>query len=761
MIDIANDLDLYDDELVEITKRAKETREIVVSGSEFSKTFSVPSTARNNAVFGYYANIEVDSTINPHKAIPAFWTVYLNTRYSGVLEVKGCVYENGYPKSYNLVFYGRVRNLASVFGEDRLTDIDWSSLDHELNYDNVYDSWGGDLFGGDVMYPLIDYEKNFFMGDSSQNIAGNIRNQSNGILLGDLKPALKFRKMIQLIFENYGLSISGTLDDASMDNLFVQPNNRAGSLVNYEEFSENYIEVFGTDQDLPTDNSNLILEMPTEVQDDNNNWTGDDTFTAPLPGDYTFSWQITASVGAPSPFFKFETFVLVNGVESNVAEYSSTLFDTLNPTRFITLNLSAGDTVQFGAREVLLINPTITIDLSRVKTLDLPSIESGVTMQFINTMPNDKIVDFINGILKAYRWVVVPGEFESEWKFLSESDWRAEGTSRDWSNYINLNTISYQKPNVYKSIRLTTAESKSAIQTAFFAEQQRRFGEIHITPDIDFGQDSFEVESPFTLWPPSIYNVLGEDGEVLEISPITIYKMLDIEGSPTQDKFLMFYNNQTIGVLPASQNYYLQSGSSGGDPTLISMIEYPVCGFADGGEVYENGDNTSTYSIESPLVGAPPIETIYKKYWEFDLYNIYADGARVCTADFYLPQDQFLSFELNDTIFCEGRRWYIDEFTYNTLTGKAKVVMRSKEPIEKRARVNGVEGGGKIEFSDTPDAFVRSSVNAGANLAGSYYLNTAKSALLGNRLTYTEAKTNVFVTYVNGVTGDLLGWGDE
>ena len=382
-------------------------------------------------------------------------------------------------------------------------------------------------------------------------------------------------------------------------------------------------------------------------------------------------------------------------------------------------------------------------------------------MELVNTMPNDKIIDFVNQTLTAYRWVIVPGQYEGEWEMLSESDWRAQGVTRDWSNYIDLKTTSYQKPNVYKSIKLTTAESESAIHTAFFAEQQRRFGEVRITPDVDFGQKGFEVESPFTLWPPSVYNVLDEDGETVETSPITIYKMLDIEGSPTQDKFLMFYNNQTVGVLPSSQSYYIQTGVSGGDPVLENISIYPICGFADGGSTYENGDNTTTYSIETPLVGQPPIETIYKKYWEFDLYNIYANGARVCTADFFLPQDQFLSFELNDTIFCEGRYWYVDQFTYNTLQKKAKVVLRSKEPIENRARVDSVEGGGKINFSDTPDAFVRSSVNAGANLAGAYYLQTAKAALLNNKITYTEAKTNVFIKYITGVTGDLLGWGDE
>ena len=107
---------------------------------------------------------------------------------------------------------------------------------------------------------------------------------------------------MELIFDNYGLTISGTIDDSSIDDLFIQPNNRAGGLVNYEEFSDNYIEVVGINQALPTDQSNLVIEMPLEVQDDNDNWTGDDTFTAPLTGDYTFSWQLNASVGAPSTF---------------------------------------------------------------------------------------------------------------------------------------------------------------------------------------------------------------------------------------------------------------------------------------------------------------------------------------------------------------------------------------------------------------------------------------------------------------------------
>lgn len=761
MIDIANDLDLFKDEQVEITKRAKQVQEITVSDSEFSKSFTVPASAKNNAVFNYYANIDVDSTINPHKAIPAYWTIFLNTRYTGVLEVKGCVYKDGAPYSYSLVFYGRVKNLSTTFGEDRLTDVDWSSLDHTLNYDNIIDSWDGNLENGSLIYPLVDYERNMFLGDSEYNQDGNIRNISNGIKQGDLKPALRFRKMIQLIFENYGLSVSGTIDDSSIDNLYVQPNNRAGGLVNYEAFADNYVKVFGLNQEIPTNGDDIIIQMPNEVEDINNNWNGADTFTAPLSGSFTFLWEFLVSVSNVSTLFDFNAFVTVNGSEVFTSQWGSNVFDTVTGIQPVELDLVSGDTVQFGFREVDSAAPTMTVDRSKVTTNDLPSVETDVTMSLVDTMPNDKITDFLNSVLKAYRWIIVAGEYEGEWEILSEDDWRANGVKRDWSNYINLDSITYKKPVVYRSIRLTTVESESAVQTAFFGEQQRRFGEVMITPDVDFGGTDFVVESPFTPWTPSVFNVLGEDSIVLEQSLIPIYKMIDIEGSPTQDKYLMFYNEGLTGSLPDSQSYYLQDGSSGGDPTYTLMKTYPICGFSEGGIGVESTDNSSVYALEAPSSGDVPIETIYKKYWEDELYNIYANGARVCMASFDLPQDQFLSFDLSDTILCEGRRWHIDELRYNTLTGKAMATLSSKQPIKSRARVTSVDGSGKINFTGDPDAFVRSSVNAGAQLNGAYYLQTSKAALLSNKMKYTEAKADTFVTYITGITGDLIGWGDE
>jgi len=114
-----------------------------------------------------------------------------------------------------------------------------------------------------------------------------------------------------------------------------------------------------------------------------------------------------------------------------------------------------------------------------------------------------------------------------------------------------------------------------------------------------------------------------------------------------------------------------------------------------------------------------------------------------------------LSFDLNDTIWAEGRRWYIDEITYNTKEGYAKATLRSKEPIKDRVTITDIGGGGKVEFSDTPDSFVRSIANAGPRVNSTYYQQNPKSITLNNKLLYTQIKTRIQEAQ------DVLLWGES
>jgi hypothetical protein len=287
---------------------------------------------------------------------------------------------------------------------------------------------------------------------------------------------------------------------------------------------------------------------------------------------------------------------------------------------------------------------------------------------------------------------------------------------------------------------------------------------VDVSTDVDFGEDELVVKSPFTLWPPSIYLVLDVEGLVIDTIAFDMYKMLDIEGSSTQDKYLLFHNSSEISFTPYT--YYLQDGVSVGDPTFAEQISYPVCRFysLDGSTIAQNTDNSLAYAVETPFYGLPPLETVYKKYWQDQFYKLYAKGSRIATAIFYLPKSQFLAWELNDRIFCEGRYWVIDKLTYNTGTEQAKAELRSDDPIINRATLDSVNAGGLATFTGAVDSFSITGNNL-KTIGGNNYLNTSKKALLNNKMTYTDAKTNIFNTYItniiNTLNENILTWGES
>jgi hypothetical protein len=762
MIDIGQDLDLYEDEAVEITKRVKELQEITLNETEFSREFNIPANNKNNLAFAFYANIDVDSTIDPHKSIEAMWTIDLAARFTGVLEIKGCTYKDGKPYSYILVFYGRVKNLGAKFGEDKLTDIDWTDYDHILSYANVINSWSGSLLAGDIMYPLVDYEKNYFFGPSTLEVDGNIANADNGILLNDLKPAIRLRAMMQGIFANYGLTVSGTIDDDQFDNLYVQPNQNAGGMVDYVTISINDVYAISSTSFSINPGVGQVSVIDNEIQDDGSNYNNSTyTFTTPSTGTYFLNSLFLIQPFTDGPISAQVSF-RVNGVDLFTQSYVnvSIIQDILSA---VSLELEAGDTVQ-----IFIKNTGATTIRVLSSTLSVSGTSAGLVGSNINlnlTMPDDKVVDYLNSVLKAFRWVVVPGTNVSEWQILSESDWRAQGVVRDWSTYIDLKNITYRKPVVYKNIKLTFAESESAVHTAFQEIANRRFGEVDIDTDIDFGQDQLLVESPFTLWPPSHLEVLNAENEDIGDNLMTIYKMLDIEGSKTKDKYLLFYN-QGI-TFTGSYTYYIQNGFDGSSISYQALNAYPLCAFYDNDvitDLPDNNDYSSTYSIENPYYGTAPLDNFYIRYWQDELYNTYARGSRVAIAVFSLPRAQFLTYELQDTIFCEGRNWTIDELSYNTGTQLAKATLRSENPIVDRAILTGVEFGGKANFTGTPDSFAITSQNM-VKRGSDYFVATPKSGLLNNKLRYTEAKNQIFNTYItniiNTLNENILTWGES
>lgn len=774
MLDIAEDIDIFTEQKIQIVRRVKDFSDIASKEAEFTRTFQGPASRKNQQALENYGILGTNSTFDPHKGIPCVWSFSTFAKFSGRLEVVSVTYKDGKPYSFTFNFYGRQRSLANVFGADRFSDIDWSAFDHALTYFNVISSWQGDLDGNNnLLYPLIDSRANYYFGPENQNIEGNIRNIINPILLTDLKPAIRLPAFLLAVFDAYGLVLEGDLitDVASdWDNAFILPNRWSGSGVSPDTFNNNGVSYNAvTNATITAANSDLIMTFATEIQDENSLWN-DTTYTANVAGVHPVAVFGSISLLGTAAVGQYVISVRVNGIETNsfpiIRQATDPQIFTFNfPT--LQLTLDDLDEIEFFLMRVDLVIGAVTFPgqdcrlLNGTLLIQSPTNQLGQTVSLGDQMPDDKIVEWLSAFTKSLNLVLVPNDDdETKWTIQSVRDYYADGVQRDWKGYIDIENMTFTKPRVYKEIVMGFTSTDAAIQRAFRDATGRNYGEVNIRPDVEFAENKLEIRNPATLTPPSLFRVVDAAGVPTgEFADVTIHKSINIEGNPVKEPWLLFYYN---GIGATSFPFYIQNGISGPTPTALQIGIYP---HISSSKVFDTQQSSVTwcYSLESALNGQVPTSTSYRRYWETELQVQYAKESRVLQkARVVLPTLQFYQYQLNDEIFLENNWWRIEEIAHDQDGKNATVtLMSSRKLLPDITRT--VKPGGEITFDRAPNSLEKSAAGAypkGANFYGSFVRaqitpNLAKYGQVINNITQT------FIEEINEIDGRFRSWDDE
>lgn len=159
-------LDLLEDISTDFTYTIADIREPDKRKTDFSKTIDIPGTARNNALFATIFDINAENdynpalpnigyNFNPNKAAKVIVLVDGIEVFRGVLRLLKVNIEQG-KISYETCVIGRLSDILSALGDKKLSDLDFSDLDHDLTADNIQNSWYRQP-GAGYVYPLIDY----------------------------------------------------------------------------------------------------------------------------------------------------------------------------------------------------------------------------------------------------------------------------------------------------------------------------------------------------------------------------------------------------------------------------------------------------------------------------------------------------------------------------------------------------------------------------------------------------------------------------
>ena len=193
---------------VEFTFSVADISDIERRNTSFSKTLTLPSTARNQQLFGNIFDISVSNDIigganigqNFNPANQAKAQIFLDNVkiFDGVLRMSKITNKSG-DIVYEVNMFGRLRDILDALGDLTLADLDFDNYDHTYNQANIEASWARTEWvsgAQNYVYPLVDY------GYSANNINYPLKN---------FKPAVFITEILTRIFEEAEFVINATI----------------------------------------------------------------------------------------------------------------------------------------------------------------------------------------------------------------------------------------------------------------------------------------------------------------------------------------------------------------------------------------------------------------------------------------------------------------------------------------------------------------------------------------------------------------------
>ena len=648
----SNRLDTYKDEDISITLNIQNIKDISKLFVDFTQNFSVPASAANNDAFKHYYNADISGGFQASLRQDA--TLFLNKELfrEGTIELLGVNLEQGKATSYEVVFFSAGVNLKDLFGEDDLTSLDLSAYDHAYEGGVIRGAMEGTtpLNSGNIIYPLIspvgDWHYDSAPNDHSPlDIAYHSQNDNHGLNYYELKPAIKLSKIIDAIEAKYGITFTSTFfSDRKFTDLFMWCHRREGYMFKGQEngFTAQKVDytsatgLFDASTDLYTNNTiitPLIWQYSiTSTNDYQVHWY--------INGEYVMSRQHSGSVTNQEVYLN----AWLKGGDEIQMRFSPPI-DWGGETITITASNISGRPSQ-NAADVF----TATTSTSQSFTTDVIVADQ---------MPEQKVYDFITGLVKMFNLVIEP---TSRTEFLIEplDDWYALGTNYDITQYADTTSLKVTKPELYKRISLKYQESDTyEMRNHRLTNGGVGYGDIRADFTFDGGeltaQNAFEIMR---------YQKLDDYSN--GITNFLVGKSIDKEGDPYIGAPVIFYSPSTLNITSYPIGFVDETGL-----TTTASNQVYLCANINN-RVAASVTQMLTYGLEvDPFHEQSFVQTLYNQFWEDYITDLYDASRRVYSLKARLPANVLTMLRLNDKLDIAGRRYIINQAKVNLTTNEA------------------------------------------------------------------------------------------
>ena len=151
-------VDLFKDESVSFTQTIQNVKDIKKIFTEFTKTFAVPASKRNNKIFKHYYNFNVSNGFDARIKVDAALELNDIPYKTGKIALTGVDLKNNLAHTYKITFYGNTVDLKDILGESQLSTLSsLSQYNTNYNFSTVLATMQSAQFSGDLLVPLITH----------------------------------------------------------------------------------------------------------------------------------------------------------------------------------------------------------------------------------------------------------------------------------------------------------------------------------------------------------------------------------------------------------------------------------------------------------------------------------------------------------------------------------------------------------------------------------------------------------------------------
>jgi len=687
----AERVDQFKDETVSFTQTIQNVKDIKKIFTEFTKTFSLPASKKNNKIFKHYYNFDIDNGFDARKKVNAALELNDIPYKTGKIALTGVDLKNNVPHTYKVTFYGNTVDLKDILGDSQLSSLTSLNDGRELlySYSNMIRRLKSE--DADIIAPLITHTDRMTYNSTTQAYGNIYPDTNNGINWNQFKYAIRVQAIIDAIQTTFPSIVFSTdyfnnTSNTDFYNLFMWLHRNKGDVIVPTLGQANWTtltEIRQTSATIPISAIAYADEGGLRI---NANLVEPDFFEVSLTVTPTGAGSYDIIVRRDSG----EIIIQENGLSGT----ENVLVDaSLEDNRTYTIEIRSTTTLTFAADSIVWTvdftqrddNGQSAVGQQIFKNEFVFQTNTDLAFDIAQQIPKMKIIDFLSGLFQMFNLTAYVNDTGTiVVKTLDNYyNWNFNPSGINIDEYLDVSKSSVDIALPFKSVNFSYKGLGTILAKKYEQEFNSGWGSLSysLNNDIyDALEEAYKIELPFEHL---MYERLYDTGTAIPTNNPTDVQwgyFVDDNQEPYFGSPLLFYpihitGGTEIRILDTPtvgnediEDYFIPSNSL----FLFKTTSEVTIHFGE--EINEYLANEPSTSPGSSTFSDGLFETKYKTYIE----NVFNNSRRLTTVTAYLPYKIFSSLQLNDVIRIRQNSYWINSMTTDLTTGKTKFELLNK-----------------------------------------------------------------------------------